>query len=65
MRCICCECGILYNVKPPFEQDDESHGYCEICFEWHMHNLKIRNRRIANGRRKKVSLVLGQMPMGR
>ena len=48
MRCICCECGILYNVKPPLAQDDESHGLCEQCFKWIMNNLKIRERRIKN-----------------
>ena len=53
MRCLCCECGILYDVKPPLDQDDESHGYCEICFEWIMHNLKIKETR-ENARREKI-----------
>ena len=54
MRVICCECGILYDVKPPSDQDDESHGLCENCFEWIMYNLKIREEK-ADDRRKKVA----------
>jgi hypothetical protein len=31
MRCICCYCEILYDVKEPFEDDSTSHGMCEEC----------------------------------
>ena len=38
MRSICCECNILFDVKEPYEQDDETHGYCDQCFEMVMAN---------------------------
>lgn len=38
MRAICCVCGLLYDVKEPMDQDVETHGYCEDCFEILMSN---------------------------
>lgn len=44
MRSICCECGILFDVKEPFDQDDETHGFCDECFEIIMNNIEIRRK---------------------
>jgi hypothetical protein len=41
MRCQCTICGIIYDLKPPLEDDSVSHGYCEICWPWVKHNLEI------------------------
>lgn len=41
MRVICSYCGILYDLKEPFEDDSISHGCCEICWPWVEHNLNI------------------------
>jgi len=41
MRCICCVCKILYNVKEPFEDDSETHGFCNECYDWLHNNQKI------------------------
>lgn len=46
MRCLCAECKILYDVKPPFDQDDESHGLCDECFDFTMHNLEVRRKQV-------------------
>lgn len=40
MRCVCVECGILYDVKEPFEDDAETHGLCEECFSIVKGNLE-------------------------
>jgi len=42
MRCVCVYCGILYNVKEPFENDSETHGNCDECDRMEKHNLQIR-----------------------
>jgi len=34
MRCVCSYCQILYNLKPPYEDDSMTHGVCEECFSW-------------------------------
>ena len=52
MRCICCECGILYSVKPPLDQDEETHGFCDECF-------KIVMERMAADRRENTNRILG------
>lgn len=44
MRCVCCTCGILYNVKEPFEDDSVGHGICEECFPWVMINLGLERK---------------------
>ena len=41
MRVICSECGILYNVKKPYEDDSTTHGICDECWPWVENNLKI------------------------
>ncbi len=41
MRCQCVICGILYDVKEPFDNDQVSHGYCELCWPWVQNNLRI------------------------
>ena len=52
MRCVCYECGIVYDVKPPLDQDEESHGLCDECFPIAMIN-------IAAYRREKTNKILG------
>ena len=39
MRSICMECSILFDVKEPYEQDDETHGYCDECFSMVLNNI--------------------------
>jgi len=41
MRSICCECGILFDVKEPFDNDSETHGYCDECFKILMINIVV------------------------
>ncbi len=41
MRVICSYCGILYNLKEPLNDDHESHGICDICWDWVQTNLKL------------------------
>jgi hypothetical protein len=48
VRCVCADCGILYNIKEPFDDDSESHGFCELCFEIIMKNFQIEQERGAN-----------------
>lgn len=36
MREVCCECGILFGVKEPLNNDCETGGICEWCFPWVM-----------------------------
>ena len=45
MRCVCVYCGILYNVKEPFENDSETHGNCDECDRMERHNLAIVMRK--------------------
>lgn len=33
MRVICSYCDMLFNIKEPLEEDVETHGICEDCFE--------------------------------
>lgn len=42
MRCQCVECGLIYDIKEPYEQDDVTGGYCDLCFEIIMHNLTVQ-----------------------
>jgi len=44
MRCVCVYCGILYNVKEPFDEDFETHGNCDECDRMEKHNLAIAMR---------------------
>jgi hypothetical protein len=53
MRVICSECGILYNLKKPYEDDSETHGLCEICWPWVENNLKIEISRFISSHRPK------------
>jgi len=39
MVCICYICGIQYGEKPPFDNDQITHGLFEPCF--HMEMIKI------------------------
>ncbi len=32
MRSICYVCGILFDIKPPFDNDAETHGICDECW---------------------------------
>lgn len=41
MRSVCCYCGILFDVKPPYENDQETHGICELCWSIVESNLKL------------------------
>lgn len=59
MRCVCCYCGILYNVKPPYELDDETHGHCNECHEMMMHNIKIY---MEETRKERTHDSLSKMP---
>jgi hypothetical protein len=42
MRCICVECGFLYNLKEPIEDDETTHGYCDECFAIYINNLETK-----------------------
>lgn len=46
MRSVCCECGLLYDVKPPLDNDAETHGLCDGCFEITMRNIKARRNKV-------------------
>ncbi len=52
MRVICCVCEVLYDVKEPFENDQVSHGYCELCWPWVEHNLRIELAQISEAEGK-------------
>ena len=41
MRCICVYCGILYNIKEPYDIDDETHGNCDECDRIEKYNLDL------------------------
>ena len=58
MRSICMECGILFDIKPPFENDDETHGYCDECFPMVMVKVAASKRERTNRilEQKEVSL---------
>jgi len=40
MRQICMDCGILYGVKEPYDDDHETHGLCGECFAIHLRNAE-------------------------
>jgi hypothetical protein len=40
MRCECCICNILYDVKEPFEDDSVSTGMCPECAPIILGNLE-------------------------
>ena len=40
MRQVCADCGILYGIKKPYEDDRETHGLCPECFKWEMEKIK-------------------------
>lgn len=42
MRQVCYICGILYGVKEPLDNDDETHGICDECFPWVMSSYKVQ-----------------------
>lgn len=56
MRSICCECGILFDVKEPYEQDDETHGYCDECFPIMMLKMASFRRERTNKKLKEVKI---------
>ena len=41
MRVVYSYCGILYDLKEPFEDDSVSHGICEECLPAVMKNIEI------------------------
>ncbi len=41
MRQVCCSCGILYGIKPPLEDDSETHGFCLECFDGELEKIKL------------------------
>ncbi len=43
MRQICSVCKKFYGFKEPFEDDSETHGFCDECYEIEM---KVLNRMI-------------------
>jgi len=51
MRQVCYVCGILFGIKEPYENDQETHGLCGECYEMEMNRLKkeIGRRRILSG----------------
>ena len=51
MRVICYECGILYDLKKPYEDDFMSHGLCELCSPWVENNLKIELSQLISSHR--------------
>ena len=54
MRSICCECNILFDVKEPFDNDQETHGYCDECFKMVMVNIGELKRQRTNKILKEV-----------
>jgi len=40
MRQVCCVCKILYGLKEPLDNDEETHGYCPECYGWQMANIE-------------------------
>jgi len=40
MRQVCMDCGILYGIKEPLEDDSETHGLCEECFPLEMKKIE-------------------------
>ena len=41
MRQICMDCGMLYGVKLPIEDDRETHGFCDNCFDKITKNITL------------------------
>jgi NMD protein affecting ribosome stability and mRNA decay len=39
MKQVCYECGKLYGIKEPYEDDSETHGLCQECFDNEMKKL--------------------------
>ena len=52
MRCVCVYCGILYNVKEPFENDSETGGNCDECDRMEKHNLAIFMKELRHAQNK-------------
>jgi hypothetical protein len=40
MYCHCYICGLQYRIKPPFDNDQVTHGLCQDCFPKEMERLK-------------------------
>ena len=51
MRVICSECGILYDLKKPYEDDSMTHGICEECWPRVENNLKIELSQLISSHR--------------
>ena len=49
MRSICSYCGILFDVKEPFEDESESHGMCPECLPIVFGNLEKEIEKIDQG----------------
>ncbi len=41
MRCQCSYCSIIYDLKPPMEDDSVSTGICPECWIWVENNIEI------------------------
>ena len=39
MRRICCVCKIMFGLKPPLDDDSETHRLCPECFKIEMAKL--------------------------
>jgi hypothetical protein len=46
MRQVCYICGILYGIKKPYENDEETHGLCEECFPVVMANIERKMEKV-------------------
>ena len=42
MRQICMDCNILYGIKEPLDDDSETHGLCEECFDLEMQKIMAK-----------------------
>ena len=47
MRRICQECGQLFGLKEPLEDDSETHGLCDECFKIVMAKTEQQLREIS------------------
>ena len=50
MKQICCVCKVQYGTKPPFDNDEETHGFCPECYKLEMKKIqRYFNREGENG----------------
>lgn len=48
MKRICSVCGKCYGIKPPYEDDSESHGYCSSCLAKEMAKIEAMQKEAEN-----------------